>query len=128
MTGNNESSMTRCCLVLPSVAEHHCISTGTLRFSNFLPKSQNQLRLCARCQPSGYEHHLGGRFISKLGAEARIFDIRLNENMLKILMCCIINIQPDDFPKFSAAALYYMKFFVNCQINNAEYFFKCVWQ
>ena len=57
-----------------------------------------------------------------------IFDIRTNENMLKILICCIINIQPDDFTKFSAAALYYMKFFVNCQINNAEYFFKCVWQ
>ena len=58
----------RCCLVLPSVAEHHCVLTGIPRFSNFLPKSQNQLRLCARCQPSGYEHHLGGRFISKLGA------------------------------------------------------------
>ncbi len=24
VNGNNESSMTRCCLVLPSVAEHHC--------------------------------------------------------------------------------------------------------
>ena len=58
----------------------------------------------------------------------RIFDIRTNENMLKILMCNITDIQPDDFPKFSAAALYYMKFFVNCQINNAEYFFKFVWQ
>ena len=41
VNGNNESSMTRCCLVLPSVAEHHCVSTDTLRFSNFLPKSQN---------------------------------------------------------------------------------------
>ena len=58
----------------------------------------------------------------------RIFDIRTNGNMLKILMCCIINIQPDDFPEFPSTALYYMNYFVNCQINNAEYFFKCVWQ
>ena len=58
----------------------------------------------------------------------RIFDIRTNENMLKILMCCIIDIQLNDFPEFLYATLYYMKFFVNCQINNAEYFFKCVWQ
>ena len=58
----------------------------------------------------------------------RIFDIRTNENMLKILMCCITDIQPDDSPEFPPTTLYYMKFFVNCQINNAEYFFKCVWQ
>ena len=50
-----------------------------------------------------------------------IFDIRTNKNMLKILMCCIINIYPDDFPKFSAAALYYMNCFVNCQTNNTKY-------
>ena len=58
----------------------------------------------------------------------RIFDIRTNENMLKILMCCIIDIQPNDFPEFPSTTLYYMNYFVNCQINNAEYFFKCVWQ
>ena len=52
----------------------------------------------------------------------RIFDIHYAYNLLMILMYCIIDIQPNDFPKFSAAALYYMKFFVNCQINNAEYF------
>ena len=39
VNGNNESSMTRCCLVLPSVAEHHCVLPGSLRFTNFLPKS-----------------------------------------------------------------------------------------
>ena len=57
-----------------------------------------------------------------------IFDIRTNGNMLKILMYCIIDIQPNDLPEFPSATLYYMKFFVNCQTNNAEYFFKCVWQ
>ena len=56
VTGNNESSMTRCCLVLPSVAEHHCKLTGKLRFSNFLPKLQNESRLGAifqsiSCEP-----------------------------------------------------------------------------
>ena len=50
-----------------------------------------------------------------------IFDIRTNENMLKILICCIINIQPDDFPKFPSATLYYMNCFVNCQTNNTKY-------
>ena len=50
VNGNNESSMTRCCLVLPSVAEHHCVLPGSLRFTNFLPKSQKQSRLCAICQ------------------------------------------------------------------------------
>ena len=37
-------------LVLPSVAEHHCVLPGSLRFTNFLPKSQKQSRLCAICQ------------------------------------------------------------------------------
>ena len=74
------------------------------------------------------KHHLGGRFISKSGARVWIFDICTNGNMLKILMCCIIDIQLNDFPEFPSATLYYMKFFVNCQTNNAEYFFKCVWQ
>ena len=50
VNGNNESSITRCCLVLPSVAEHHCVLPGSLRFTNFLPKSQKQSRLCAICQ------------------------------------------------------------------------------
>ena len=50
VNGNNESSMTRCCLVLPSGAEHHCVLPGSLRFTNFLPKSQKQSRLCAICQ------------------------------------------------------------------------------
>ena len=38
-------------LLLPSMAAKHCASTGKLRFSNFLPKSQKQSRLCAICQP-----------------------------------------------------------------------------
>ena len=42
-------------LVLPSVAEHHCVSTGRLRFSNFLPKSQKQSRLCTICRPLNFE-------------------------------------------------------------------------
>ena len=121
MNGNNESSMTRCCLVLPSVAEHHCVPTDTLRFSNFLPKSQNQLRLCARCPPPGYETPFGWAVHLKMGARVWIFDIRTNGNMLKILRCCIINIQPDDFPEFPSATLYYMNCFVNCQTNNTKY-------
>ena len=52
----------------------------------------------------------------------RIFDIRLNENILKMLMCCIINIQPNGFPDFPSATLYYMNFFVNFQTNNTKYF------
>ena len=51
----------------------------------------------------------------------RIFDIRTNGNMLKILMCCIIDIQPNDFPEFPSATLYYMNCFVNCQTNNTKY-------
>ncbi len=55
VNGSNESSVTRCCLVLPSVAEHHCGWTDRLRFSNFLPKSQKHSRLCTICQPLGCE-------------------------------------------------------------------------
>ena len=51
----------------------------------------------------------------------RIFDIRTNENMLKILMCCITDIQPDDSPEFPSTTLYYMNYFVNCQTNNTKY-------
>ena len=51
----------------------------------------------------------------------RIFDIRLNENMLKMLMCCIIDIQLNDFPEFLYATLYYMNCFINCQTNNTKY-------
>ena len=56
----------------------------------------------------------------------RIFDIRLNENILKMLMCCIINIQPNGFQDFPSATLYYMNFFVNFQTNNTKYFQMCM--
>ena len=52
---------------------------------------------------------------TKLGARVCIFDIRTNENTLKILMCCITDIQPNDFPEFPSTTLYYMNYFVNCQ-------------
>ena len=100
-------------LVLPSVAEHHCVSTDTLRFSNFLPKSQNQLRLCARCQPPGYETPFGWAVHLKMVARVWIFDIRTNGNMLKILMCNITDIQPDDLSEVSSAMLHYINHFVN---------------
>ena len=48
------------------------------------------------------------------------FDICTTENTLKILMCCILDIQPNDFPKFLAATLHYTNCFVNYQTNNAE--------
>ena len=51
----------------------------------------------------------------------RIFDIRTNENMLKILMCCITDIHPNDSPEFPSTTLYYMNYFVNCQTNNTKY-------
>ena len=56
----------------------------------------------------------------------RIFDIRTNGNILKMLMCCIINIQPNGFPDFPSATLYYMNFFVNFQTNNTKYFQMCM--
>ena len=56
----------------------------------------------------------------------RIFDIRLNENMLKMLMCCIINIQPDDLSEVSSAMLHYINHFVNYQTDNADYYSKYV--
>ena len=56
----------------------------------------------------------------------RIFDIRTNENMLKILMCCIIDIQPDDLSEVSSAMLHYINHFVNYQTNNADYYSKYV--
>ena len=56
----------------------------------------------------------------------RIFDIRTNGNILKILMCCIIDIQPDDFPEFLYATLYYTNRFVNFQTNNKKYFQMCM--
>ena len=56
----------------------------------------------------------------------RIFDIRLNENMLKIVMCCIINIQPDDLSEVSSAMLHYINHFVNYQTDNADYYSKYV--
>ena len=36
-------------------------------------------------------------------------------------MCNITDIQPDDFPEFPSATLYYMNCFVNCQTNNTKY-------
>ena len=56
----------------------------------------------------------------------RIFDIRTNGNILKILMCCIIDIQPDEFPEFLYATLYYTNRFVNFQTNNTKYFQMCM--
>ena len=51
----------------------------------------------------------------------QIFDIRTNGNMLKIVMCCIINIQPDDLSEVSSAMSHYINHFVNYQTNNADY-------
>ena len=65
--------------------------------------------------PFGWAVHL------KMGARVWIFDICTNGNMLKILMCCITDIQPNDFPEFPSATLYYMNCFVNCQTNNTKY-------
>ena len=114
VNGNNESSITRCCLVLPSVAEHHCVSTDTLRFSNFLPKSQNQLRLCARCQPPGYETPFGWAVHLKIGGvSANFWYSHYAYNLLMILMYCIIDIQPDDLSEVSSAMLHYINHFVN---------------
>ena len=45
----------------------------------------------------------------------RIFDIRLNENMLKMLMCCIINIHPKELLEFLSAALHNTDYLANCQ-------------
>ena len=108
----------------------HTISIWPLsdwdRFSNFLPKSQNQLRLCARCQPPGYETPFGWAVHLKMGARVWIFDIRTNGNMLKIVMCCIINIQPDDLSEVSSAMLHYINHFVNYQTDNADYYSKYV--
>ena len=56
----------------------------------------------------------------------RIFDIRTYGNMLKILMCCIIDIQPDDLSEVSSAMLQYINHFVNYQTNNADYYSKYV--
>ena len=55
-----------------------------------------------------------------------IFDIRTNKNMLKILMCNITDIQPDDLSEVSSAMLHYINHFVNYQINNADYYSKYV--
>ena len=41
-------------------------------------------------------------------------------------MCCIIDIQPDDFPEFLYATLYYTNRFVNFQTNNKKYFQMCM--
>ena len=57
----------------------------------------------------------------------RIFDIRTNENMLKILMCNITDIQPDDLSEVLSALLHYINHFVNYQTNNADYDSKYVW-
>ena len=51
----------------------------------------------------------------------RIFDIRTNGNMLKILMCNITDIQPDDLSEVSSAMLHNINHFVNYQTNNADY-------
>ena len=56
----------------------------------------------------------------------RIFDIRTNGNMLKILMCCITDIQPDDVSEVSSAMLHYINHFVNFQTNNTKYFQMCM--
>ena len=56
----------------------------------------------------------------RIGALVRIFDIRTNENMLKMLMCCIINIYPNELLEFLSATLYYMNCFINCQTNNTK--------
>ena len=55
-----------------------------------------------------------------------IFDIRTNGNMLKIVMCCIINIQPDDLSEVSSAMSHYINHFVNYQTDNADYYSKYV--
>ena len=65
--------------------------------------------------PFGWAVHL------KMGARVWIFDIRTNGNMLKILMCCITDIHPNDSPEFPSTTLYYMNYFVNCQTNNTKY-------
>ncbi len=57
----------------------------------------------------------------------RIFDIRTYGNMLKILMCCIIDIQPDELSEVSSAMSHYINHFVNYQTNNADYYSKYVW-
>ena len=41
-------------------------------------------------------------------------------------MCCIIDIQLNDFPEFLYATLYYTNRFVNFQTNNTKYFQMCM--
>ena len=41
---------------------------------------------------------------------------------LKMLMCCIIDIQPNDLPEFLSATLHYTNHFTDCQTNNTKYF------
>ncbi len=74
------------------------------------------------CAKPGCEQHLGERCISELGRRCGFFDICLNENMLKMLMCCIIDIQPNDLPEFLSATLHYTNHFTDCQTNNTKYF------
>ena len=59
----DEPSVARPGFVLPSVAAHRCVLAGALRFSNFLPKSQNESRLDAICQPQGCEPPFAGELI-----------------------------------------------------------------
>ena len=56
----------------------------------------------------------------------RIFDIRTNGNMLKILMCCIINIHPKELLEFLSAALHNTDYLANFQTNNTKYFQMCM--
>ena len=78
------------------------------------------------CQPPGYETPFGWAVHLKMGARVWIFDIRTNGNMLKILMCNITDIQPDDLSEVSSAMLHYINHFVNYQTDNADYYSKYV--
>ena len=42
--------------------------------------------------------------------------------MLKILICNITDIQPDDLSEVSSAMLHYINHFVNYQTDNADYY------
>lgn len=56
----DEPSVARPGFVLPSVAAHRCVLAGTLRFSNFLPKSPQPKAPATRLsQPSNPASHAG---------------------------------------------------------------------
>ena len=49
------------------------------------------------------------------GRRCEFFVLRLNENMFKMLMCCIINIYPNELLEFLSATLHNTDYLVNCQ-------------